>query len=150
VGLRGMHRADIQGMVTVRLLAIGSFCPAIESLRCVVWDGNISARRNSSARISWRPLRHAMSPIGTFETYRPAVIKSAFEGRPESLATGKTDVNDPLSDIASGRLNAYYASFTFQKIGAPNFRMPRTFFRNTVGCTRSPQGTYVTSLRASF
>jgi hypothetical protein len=48
LGLRGVHRADIQGMVTVRLLVTGVFCPAIESLRCVVCDGHISARRDSS------------------------------------------------------------------------------------------------------
>src|SRR5258708_30334768 len=35
-------------MVTVQLLVIGVLCPAIESLRCVVCDGHISARRDSS------------------------------------------------------------------------------------------------------
>jgi hypothetical protein len=43
-----------------------------------------------------------------------------------------------------------YTTFTFQKIGAPNFRTSRTFFRKAVGCIHSPHGTYATSLRATF
>src|SRR5262249_14561522 len=43
-----------------------------------------------------------------------------------------------------------YVSFAFQKIGAPNLRMSRTFFRKAVGWTHSPHGTYGTSVKASF
>jgi hypothetical protein len=43
-----------------------------------------------------------------------------------------------------------YVALTFQNIGAPNLRTPRTFFRNAVGWTHSPHGTYGTSLKATF
>src|SRR6266850_1343219 len=45
---------------------------------------------------------------------------------------------------------SFYVHCTFQKSGALNFRMPWTFFRKAVGINHSPQGTYTTSLRATF
>jgi transposase len=38
------------------------------------------------------------------------------------------------------RFRAYELVFTFQKIGAPNLKTSRTFFRKAVGWTHSPQG----------
>src|SRR5262249_60606862 len=43
-----------------------------------------------------------------------------------------------------------YVTFTFQKTGAVNLRMPWTSLRNAVGWNHSPHGTYVTSSRATL
>src|ERR1700730_4831166 len=64
-------------------------------------------------------------------------------------AAGGSIENDPKQAFGSIRW-AYELTFTFQKIGAPNLRMSRTFLRKAVGWTHSPHGTYVTSLRATF
>jgi peptidoglycan/LPS O-acetylase OafA/YrhL len=58
LGLRGVHRADIQGMVTVRLLVIGSFAlrsraSAVLSVMVISVPGGIRASHqleNSSTR----------------------------------------------------------------------------------------------------
>src|SRR5437879_5874052 len=55
-----MHRAGIQGMVTVGLLAIGSF--ALRSRVYAVLSVTVIPAE-FKRRISWRPPRRAMSPI---------------------------------------------------------------------------------------
>src|SRR6266567_9080024 len=54
------------------------------------------------------------------------------------------------ADISRKHMDRPYVTLTFQKIGAPNLRTSRTFFRKAVGWTNCPHGTYVTSLRATF
>jgi len=61
-------------------------------------------------------------------------VRSAFGSVPR-----RTHGSPQLS--ADIEIMIAYERFTFQKIGAPNLRTSRTFFRNTVGCTHSPQGT---------
>src|SRR6202047_3913399 len=64
-------------------------------------------------------------------------------------ANGADSRFDPKQSFVSIRL-AYELTLTFQKIGAPNLRTPRTFLRMAVGWNHSPHGTYGTSLKATF
>src|SRR6266700_7211445 len=52
---------------------------------------------------------------------------------PSALAVERADISRDHPDRP-------YVTLTFQKIGPPNLRTSRMFFRNPVGCTHSPHG----------